>query len=236
MAPAGQLWSTITDLARWTAFVGGYTGEVLSAGTLAEMRAVATVDDAGTWNVGYGLGLQLFRQNGRRLAGHSGSMPGFLACALVDENTGTGALAFANATSGPAIVSLTIDLISIADEQEPKLPAEWQPSEADPNLLELTGLWHWGPTPHHLYLVRGPMLNLVPVAGGRASRFSPSGKDEWVGLDGYYAGETLRVSRSSDGTPVSLDLVTFVFTRTPYDPAAPIPGGVDEAGWRGRPD
>jgi hypothetical protein len=29
-----------------------------------------------------------------------------------------------------------------------------------------------------------------------------------------------------------LDLGTFVFTRQPYDPAAPIPGGVDPAGWR----
>ncbi|MFD2417383.1 serine hydrolase domain-containing protein [Amycolatopsis pigmentata] len=237
MAPAGQLWSTVTDLARWTAFTGGQTGEVLHAGTLAEMRAVATVDDDGTWTSGYGLGFQLFRLNGRRLAGHSGSMPGFVACTLVDENTGTGALAFANSTSGPSIISLTIDLIAIADDQEPKLPAEWQPSDVDPNLLELTGLWHWGPKPHHMYLIPGPMLNLVPVGGGRASRFRPSGeKDEWVGLDGYYAGETLRVSRSSDGTPRSLDLVTFVFTRTPYDPAAPIPGGVDEAGWQGRRD
>jgi hypothetical protein len=24
---------------------------------------------------------------------------------------------------------------------------------------------------------------------------------------------------------------TFVFTRTPYDPQAPVPGGVDERGW-----
>jgi hypothetical protein len=29
-----------------------------------------------------------------------------------------------------------------------------------------------------------------------------------------------------------LDLGTFVFTRTPYDPMGPVPGGVDEGGWR----
>jgi hypothetical protein len=46
-----------------------------------------------------------------------------------------------------------------------------------------------------------------------------------VGLDGYFAGETLRLD------PVALNLATFVFTRTPYDPAAPVPGGVAEAGW-----
>jgi len=99
-------------------------------------------------------------------------------------------------------------------------------------LLRLTGLWHWGPTPYHLRLIPGGMLDLAPVATGRASRFRPAGPDEWLGLDGYYAGETLRVGRATDGTPTHLDLATFIFTRTPYDPAAPIPGGVDETGWR----
>jgi hypothetical protein len=72
------------------------------------------------------------------------------------------------------------------------------------------------------------MLHLGPLPGrtGRASRFSPRDDGTWVGLDGYYAGETLRIADDH------LDLGTFVFTRTPYDPAAPVPGGVDEQGWR----
>lgn len=232
MAPAGQLWSTVIDLARWTRFVGGDTGDVLRPDTMTEMRSVVAVDDGDAWTSGYGLGLQLVRHQGRRLAGHTGSMPGFLATTLVDPNTGTGALAMANTTSGPAILSLVVDLISTADEREPKLPAEWEPSEVDRSLLALTGLWHWGPTPYHLRLIPGGMFDLSPVNNGRASRFRRTGPDEWIGLDGYYAGETLRVGRSADGTPSHLDLTTFIFTRTPYDPAAPIPGGVDEAGWR----
>ena len=101
---------------------------------------------------------------------------------------------------------------------------------SDAGLLELTGLWHWGPAPYHLRVVPGGMLDLRPVNTGRASRFRPLGEDSWLGLDGYYAGETLRVGRTADGTPAYLDLATFIFTRTPYDPLAPIPGGVDEAG------
>jgi CubicO group peptidase (beta-lactamase class C family) len=233
MAPAGQLWSTADDLARWTAFVGGDTGGVLHPDTLAEMRQVATVDDADSWSAGYGLGLQLVRHRGRRLAGHTGSMPGFLACTLTDTGSGTGGLALANTTSGPAILSLVIDLITIADEHEPNLPAEWHPAPVDPAQLELTGLWHWGPTPFLVKLIPGGMFDLTPVSGsGRASRFRPLAADEWLGLDGYYTGETLRVGRAADGTPSHLDLATFIFTRTPYDPAAPIPGGVDESGWR----
>src|SRR5439155_9238247 len=208
MAPAGQLWSCVSDLAGWTAFTGGDTGEVLHPDTVAEMRTVVTVDDADMWTAGYGLGFQVLRYNGRRLAGHSGSMPGFLACTLIDENTGTGALTLANTTSGPAIMALVMDLISITDEREPKLPAEWLPSAVDNSLLPLTGLWHWGPTPYHLRLIPNGMLNLAPVGTGRASRFRPVGEDEWVGLDGYYAGETLRVGRAPDGTPLYLDLAT----------------------------
>ena len=69
--------------------------------------------------------------------------------------------------------------------------------------------------------------------GLRASRFRPEADGSWTGLDGYYAGETLRVVRRPDGTTSHLDLNTFVLTRTPYDPGAPVPGGVDPAGWRG---
>ncbi|MCP2252025.1 CubicO group peptidase, beta-lactamase class C family [Prauserella aidingensis] len=234
MAPAGQLWSTLDDLARWTAFTGGRTGDVLDPGTVAEMREAATVDDSGgPWTAGYGLGFQLIQAGGKRLAGHTGSMPGFLACTLIDPATQTGAVTFANTTSGVGIAGLTADLISIADDHEPPLPAEWTPSPVEPRLLELTGLWHWGPKPYHLYALPDGWLNLTPADGaGRASRFRPIGDDRWLGLDGYYAGETLTVGRVSDGTPTYLDLATFVFTRTPYDPNAPVPGGVDPEGWR----
>jgi CubicO group peptidase (beta-lactamase class C family) len=222
MAPAGQLWSTTTDLARWAAFVAGDTGGVLSPGTLAEMREPATVADGDAWTSGYGLGLQLTRHAGRRLAGHTGSMPGFLATVWADPADRVGVLFLANTTSGLRPGLLT-DLLDILDEHEPRLPQEWTPAGADPALLALTGLWHWGPAPYLLRLLPGGGLSLEPVRGaGRASRFVPQDDGTWLGLDGYYAGETLRVAADH------LDLNTFIFTRDPYDPAAPVPGGVDD--------
>ncbi|MFI6317181.1 serine hydrolase domain-containing protein [Nonomuraea sp. NPDC050556] len=223
MAPAGQLWSSTDDLARWAAFVAGDTGDVLPADTLAEMREPATVDDGDAWTGGYGLGLQLMRNAGRRLAGHTGSMPGFLATVWADPDDDLGVLFMANTTSGVKRTLLP-DLLAIMAEMEPRLPAEWQPSPADPDLLALTGLWHWGPSPYVLRVLPERGLSLTPVSGvGRASRFVPQQDGTWLGLDGYYAGETLRVA------PDHLDLNTFIFTRTPYDPSAPVPGGVD--GW-----
>ena len=63
------------------------------------------------------------------------------------------------------------------------------------------------------------------TTGLRASRFARRDDGPWVGLDGYFAGETLCIAEDH------LDLDTFIFTRTPYDPGAPVPGGVDERGW-----
>lgn len=116
---------------------------------------------------------------------------------------------------------------------EPPLPPAWRPvSGVREDLPALTGDWYWGPAPFRLRLLADDWLDLAPATGGdRASRFRPTGRDTWVGLDGYYAGETLRLVRDPGGQPSHFDLATFVFTRRPYETGRPIPGGVDEAGW-----
>ncbi|MFR9729576.1 serine hydrolase domain-containing protein [Saccharopolyspora sp. MS10] len=234
MAPAGQLWSTLDDMLRWARFVAGDTAEVLHPDTVAEMRAPGAVDDGDAWRVGFGLGLQLIRHQGRRLAGHSGSMPGFLATVMADPADTTGVVFMANATAGVSSALIT-DLLDLLEAHEPRIPDTWVPGpEVDPALLELTGQWYWGPSPYVLRILPDGLLDLVPWQGrGRASRFRRNDGGTWTGLDGYYAGEQLRFGRSAEGTVTHLDLNTFIFTRTPYDPDAPIPGGVTH--WRSTP-
>jgi CubicO group peptidase (beta-lactamase class C family) len=225
MAAAGQLWSTLADLGRFAAFLLGDTGEVLSPATLEEMTVPAGVDPSVPGWSAYGLGLQVLRVDGQTLVGHGGSMPGFLAGVFVDRTEAAGAVMLANTTSGlePLVPGLLADL----REVEPRVVAAWAP-EPPPVPLEQLGVWFWGPAPHVLRAQGGGLLHLGPLPGraGRASRFAPRPDGTWVGLDGYYAGETLRIA------PDHLDLATFVLTRTPYDPDAPVPGGVDERGWR----
>ncbi|MBP2472677.1 CubicO group peptidase (beta-lactamase class C family) [Crossiella equi] len=232
MAPAGQLWSTIPDLSQLAKVLLGDSGEVLHPDTVAEMREPATVDDGDEWRAGYGLGLQLVRHKGRRLAGHTGSMPGFVSTVWTDAKEETGVIYLTNSTVGPSGPVAT-DLLDLLHELEPHIPAEWTPlSGTAPELLALTGQWYWGPSPYALRLLPDGLLDLQPWAGrGRASRFRPNSDGTWTGLDGYYAGELLRVGRDANGVATHLDLNTFIFTRTPYDPAAPIPGGVNPDGW-----
>ncbi|WP_432092259.1 serine hydrolase domain-containing protein [Streptomyces sp. bgisy100] len=237
MGPAGQLWSTAADLGRWGAFLMAGDERVLAPETLAEMRTPAAAPGSDSWDAGYGLGLQLVRRDGRTLAGHTGSLPGFLATLWTSAEDRLAAVVMANVTAGPAVAAVAAELVRIVAEREPVVPAPWKPlPEADPELLALTGPWYWGPTPYTLRLAAGRSLELTPLGGaGRASRFRAEKDGTWTGLDGYHAGETLRAVRSDDGSVSHLDLGSFVFTRQPYDPAAPVPGGVDPQGWRPLP-
>ncbi|MGW7634309.1 serine hydrolase domain-containing protein [Streptomyces decoyicus] len=235
MGPAGQLWSTLQDLCRWAAFLLRGDGRVLSASSLAEMRTPAVPPEVNAWDAGYGLGVQLVRRKGRLLAGHVGSMPGFLAALWTDAEEDIAGVVLANCTSGPAVAALAADLTGIVSEHEPRIPEPWHPlpGPLDPELLALTGPWYWGANPHILRLRDGRGLELTPLSGtGRSSRFRAERDGTWTGLDGYYAGETLRVVRDEEGSVSHLDLHTFVFTRGPYEPSAPVPGGVDPEGWR----
>ncbi len=233
MAPAGQLWATLADLGRFAAFLLGDTAEVLSPATLEEMRDPSGVDPTAPGWSAYGLGLQVLRADGHTYVGHGGSMPGFLAGVLVDVEEQAGAVAFANATSG-LDGELPQRMLTTVREREPHVVAPWAPlAGPDDDGLALTGTWYWGTSGFGVRLGADGLLDMTGLGGrGRASRFRRRDDGSWVGLDGYHRGEPLRAVRDDAGTVLALDVGTFVFARTPYDPAAPVPGGVDTKGWR----
>ncbi|MFJ6517766.1 serine hydrolase domain-containing protein [Streptomyces filamentosus] len=238
MAPAGQLWSTAADLCRFGLFLAEGDDRVLSAATVAEMRVPVGPPAVGEDpQMGYGLGLQVAHREGGTLIGHGGSLPGFVAGIWVDVEEGLVGVALANATSGPATGVVAADLVRIVAEAEPRLPEPWRPlpaAEVDQELLELTGPWYWGTYSYGLRIGAERGVVLEPLKGaGRRARFRALPGGGWVGLDGYYAGETLRVVRRPDGGVSHLDLGSFVFTREPYEPGDAVPGGTDAGGWRG---
>jgi CubicO group peptidase (beta-lactamase class C family) len=215
MAPAGQAWSTVEDLARYAAFWLDPDPSVLAPKTAVEMRipVVGSADDG--LKLAWGLGLQLTGEAGRLRFGHGGSMPGFLASLLIDPADRTAGIAMSNGTAG-GTGGLTSTLLDVLAEREPALPDEWTPEPELDGVDELLGPWHWGNTPYAIVVRDGELL-LDQANAGRSSRLERVDADTWRGRDNYFAGELLLIVRHGNGSISHLDLATYTLTRTPYD-------------------
>ena len=207
MAPAGQLWSTLADVASLAAFLARGNPAVLADATLAEMRR--PVPPA----VDYGLGLRLVPYADGVLAGHTGSMPGFQAAVFADPLNDVGVVALTNGTTGFSGPELALALLG---RSTPGAVEPWVPTREVPEWArELLGYWHWG---NSAFEVRwhNECLEWRDLArGALAEQFGRRG-DRLVGLAGYHHGETLHVVRRPDGTVDHLECATFVYTRDPY--------------------
>ncbi len=206
MAAAGQLWSTLPDLARWLDFLAAGSDQVLSLDTLREMAQPGIAAD-------YGLGLRLLAERDTRLVGHTGSMPGFLATAFVDPGSRTGVIALCNATTGVSTDALALALRA---GQDPYAGEAWSPSGHVPErAAELLGLWFWGNTAHELRWTNQQLEFWTLSPAELVDRFVVE-PDRIRGVEGYLLGETLEVRRATDGTVAQLECATFRFTRSPY--------------------
>jgi CubicO group peptidase (beta-lactamase class C family) len=225
MAPAGQAWSTVEDLARYAGFLLEGHDEVLPRSTLEEMATPQSGARGSALAAAHGLGLQLSRAGSGMLLGHTGSMPGFLAGLFVDPVRRTGAVVVANANVGLRPEAFCIDLLETLEECEGTLPRPWRPvADLPVHVQEVLGVWHWGNTAH-AFTWTGREVEVTRLAtGGRVFAFLPQPDGTFLGTAGYHHGERLRVVRNDDGSVNHLVCETFVYTREPYDPSAPIPG------------
>jgi CubicO group peptidase (beta-lactamase class C family) len=222
MAPAGQIWSTVDDLVRWVDVLATGHDGVLAATTAVEMRTIQSGDPDLQHQGGYGLGLRLRWTPAGTLLGHTGSLPGFLAGMFLDPVSRIGAVVLTNATTGLDPEELCASLVEAARGTTSEPSPESDPASP---AAELSGAWYWGNSPMTLVAT---VDGLSVQSGATRSRFRHEGGDVYRGLNGYWAGERLEVHRDPDGTARHLEVVTFVLTRTPYDPLAPIPGRMPE--------
>jgi CubicO group peptidase (beta-lactamase class C family) len=226
MAPAGQLWSTIADLARWAHFLASPDPTVLSPASVAAMGTPVVMSDLEAWTAGHGLGLQLWRRGERLYVGHAGSMPGYQAMLAVHRPSGTGVVAFANAYTmhGTSLSTLSLNALTDILDREPAPtvaagpPATWRPTTgpAPADIEPLTGRWWWMGREYALSWDAGDLV-VVPLTVPEPSpwRFVADGTDRWRGTSGSNDGELLRIQRGPGGTVVALEIATCVFTREP---------------------
>ena len=223
MAPAGQAWSTLRDLATYNAFLLRGHPDVLGLDELLAASHPQAGDRDDALGYAHGLGFQLQAGGSGMLVGHTGSMPGFLAGCFVDRPRRTGAVVLTDATTGLVPTDLVVDLLEELESSEPTVVAPWRATESVPaELADALGVWHWGNTPF-VFALEGEEL-VATREGAVKYRFRVV-DGRVVGTSGYHAGEELRVVRRADGSVSHLDVATFIYTRTPYDPDAPVPGG-----------
>lgn len=219
MAPAGQLWSTVTDLAKWTAFLADPAPTVLRRETVDEMCTPVVMQDE-NWAAGHALGPELNRVGERVYVSHGGSMPGYVAQFAVHRPSRLGVVAFANSYGlrGTSIRAVALEALTAAVDAEPLPAVPWRPAAAPSGeAAELCGRWWWMGNEYEAH-VDGDELVLAPVgfAARPPWRFAPEAPDRWRGVAGANTGEVLRVLRSPGGTVDKLDIATFVFSRDPY--------------------
>lgn len=223
MAPAGQVWSTLADLATYCTFLLDGHDDVLGAEGLARAFTPQSGEEHSGLGYAHGLGFQIFRGGSGTLVGHTGSMPGFHAVCLVDRTRRTGVVGLVNGTSGVPVVAFAAELLDELERWEPTPPPVWTPNTSVPvEFTDVLGVWHWGATPY-AFTCEGTEL-VARRRGVEAWRFVARDA-RIVGSRGHHAGQQIHVVRRSDGVITHLDVGTFILTREPYQVGAPIPGG-----------
>ena len=214
MAPAGQLWSTITDLATYATFLIAGEPDVLGLDDLLLASHPQSGDREFELAYAHGLGFMLYAAGSGTVVGHTGSMPGFLAACLVDRGRRIGAVLLSNATAGMAPDEVAIDLMNLLEEHEPTIPRPWVPTVAVPEAMRgVPGVWHWGNTPFTFAMVGDELV--VSRRETERHRFAVR-EGRILGTSGYHAGEELHVVRDDGGKVDHLECATFVYTRLPY--------------------
>ena len=108
-SPSGGLFSTVTDLSRWAAWLGeafapdadsadGAPPEPLSRASRRELQQLQRFVPGATHPLGYGFGLFVEPSGDDSVISHSGGYPGYSAHMRWSANGGYGIVAFENAT------------------------------------------------------------------------------------------------------------------------------------------
>ena len=195
-AAAGQLWSTVEDLARWATFLADGADGVLDAGTVEEMWFPQVMYYPDDWVLGWGLGLMLYNQRGKIYGGHGGAMAGHLAGVYINRKSGVGAAALTNSGTRGKMDLFAIELAARAGEVWPEAIEPWRPEPEEPpaDVRDLLGRWWSEGNEFVFWWEKGALqAKVVGTAPGRAETTFERDGDGWRASAGRERGERLRV-------------------------------------------
>lgn len=215
-APMGGLWSTVTDLTRYAAFLADPDPAVLAPATVEAMCRPLVILDPDTWTLGYGLSFGMVRRGERVYVGHGGAMPGFLTGLRVSRKDRLGAVVWVNSSAGAEPIVLAADLLDLVLDAEPTPVTTWVPEAPTPDLAELLGPW-WSEGEELVFTVREGRLWAAVRGGGPLfeSRFVAEGPDRFRVDLGRERGELLEIVRDATGLVTRMYFATYAVTRQP---------------------
>jgi CubicO group peptidase (beta-lactamase class C family) len=218
MPGAAMLWSTVSDLARFTAFAltadarGDTEGPVLSPRTLAEMqdcRIVTGCVPAALQGLGW---YAETGPDGTSWLGHGGTWDGFMSRLVLSPSSGVGAVVLLNGVKDPDKLALELGSLAAEELRRRQAEAERPPAAPPPEAERILGEYEevgfaervrveWRDAALTLILSKGESYRLEPtddplvwlVRGGRWSgehaRFLVDERDEVAGAN--FAGNPL---------------------------------------------
>jgi CubicO group peptidase (beta-lactamase class C family) len=222
-ASAGQLWATAADICRWGAFLADPDESVLAPASAEEMRTVQAIADHERWLSGYGLGLGLYRDGDRILAGHGGSMPGFIATLGFSATERVAAVALTNESEAD-ISELGVALLGTTVEEWPVAPETWRIGEPPPDdVVPLLGIWFMEAARVVFRWREGKLeARFDGTPDWRPSSvYERETDDRWRTVSGPEHGEALRIVRAEDGSVERMVWAGYPVTREPGPWKAP---------------
>lgn len=166
IAPAAGYSSTVNDLAKFAQWqfrlLRDETPEVLEATTLREMQRVHYVSP--DWDTHWGLGFAVWQLDGRTMASHGGSCPGYRSTLMIDTAEETAITVMMNSMDNPGEFAR-----GLGGLMQKRMWADELASEVEgvPNLSEFAGYYDAQPW--------GNEFVIVPWSGGLAVLDLPSG-------------------------------------------------------------
>ena len=227
LAAAGQLQSTVHDLAKWVSFQFGSEGNgddgagVLDPRTLAEIQRPRYMEP--DWSAGQCLCWRAVRVGDRVYHSHGGGIHGFGTQVWFNVPSRTGAIVLINMWpphGGLELAQELLEMVLGADAETCPAPIPI-PLEATPDGLErFLGHYYAEPGIQVNIEYRDGELRLAPSAGLAYSLHAPAvleatdREDEWLVRGGRGAGERAVFTFDDDGDVMSYALGGFVFKRS----------------------
>jgi CubicO group peptidase (beta-lactamase class C family) len=216
-ASAGQLWGTVRDMCRWGAFLADPDESILAASSAEEMRTVQVIADHERWLAGYGLGLGLTRDGDRILAGHGGSMPGFIAMLNFSAKEKLVSAVLTNESEADTS-ELGVALVRMTADEWPVAPEPWRVGDPPPEeVVPLLGIWFMEAARLVFRWREGKLeARYDGMPDWRPSAiFERETDGRWRTVSGPEHGEPLRIERGDDGSVTRMVWAGYPVTREP---------------------